>query len=103
MIVRVFRAEATVTNAKAYKDFLQREIFPQLLALPGCTGAELLVEETGSDASVMVQSRWASRAAIKAFAGEEIGRAVVEPEARALLTRFDETVSHYEVTLEIRP
>jgi hypothetical protein len=51
----------------------------------------------------MVQSRWTSRASITAFAGEEISRAVVEPEARALLTRFDETVSHYDVALEVHP
>jgi hypothetical protein len=35
--------------------------------------------------------------AIRAFAGDRPGIAVVEPEARAALVRFDSTVQHYEV------
>jgi hypothetical protein len=35
--------------------------------------------------------------AIRAFASEQPEVAVIEPEARAALVRFDETVSHYEV------
>lgn len=37
------------------------------------------------------------RASVRAFAGEQPEVAVVEPEARAVLVRFDDTVSHYEV------
>jgi len=37
--------------------------------------------------------------AIRAFAGDTPERAVVEPEARAVLREFDETVTHYEVAL----
>jgi hypothetical protein len=35
--------------------------------------------------------------AIRAFAGDEPERAVVEPGARAVLAFFDSTVRHYEV------
>jgi hypothetical protein len=38
--------------------------------------------------------------AVKAFAGEDYERAVVEPEARRLLSRFDERSEHYEVVLD---
>jgi hypothetical protein len=34
---------------------------------------------------------------VRAFAGEDYELAVVPPEARALLTRFDERSRHYEV------
>ena len=102
MIVRVFRAEAEVKNVPAYRDFLEREIFPQLGAL-GCTGAELLVHQNTHATDLLVQSRWPSLEAIRAFAGDDIERAVVEPEARALLARFDDKVSHFEVALEARP
>jgi len=37
------------------------------------------------------------QASIRAFAGEHVERAVVEPEAAAVLTRFDQEVRHYEV------
>ena len=35
--------------------------------------------------------------AVRKFAGEEPEKAVVEPEARAVLTAFDESVTHFEV------
>jgi hypothetical protein len=38
--------------------------------------------------------------AIKAFAGPNPGRAVVEPGANAVLVVYDDFVTHYEVTLE---
>jgi hypothetical protein len=44
-----------------------------------------------------VETRWASLDAIRAFAGEALDRAVVEPGAVAALVRFEETVGHFEV------
>ena len=38
-----------------------------------------------------------SLAAVREFAGEDYEAAVVPPEARQLLERFDERSSHYEV------
>jgi hypothetical protein len=35
--------------------------------------------------------------AIRRFAGVKPEKAVVEPEARAILTSFDESVTHFEV------
>jgi hypothetical protein len=40
---------------------------------------------------------WESMDAIRRFAGEDADRAVVEPEARAVLSEFDDGVRHYEV------
>ena len=39
--------------------------------------------------------------AIRAFASDEVSRAVVEPEAAAALETFDRTVRHYSVVTEI--
>lgn len=38
--------------------------------------------------------------AIRAFAGDDVESAVVEPEAVAALVSFDRTVQHYEVVQE---
>jgi hypothetical protein len=35
--------------------------------------------------------------AVREFAGVKAEKAVVEPEARAVLTSFDESVTHFEV------
>lgn len=40
--------------------------------------------------------------AVKAFAGYDYERAVVEPAVRQLLTRFDERVTHFTVALATR-
>jgi hypothetical protein len=38
--------------------------------------------------------------AVKRFAGEQADRAVVEPEAQAVLSDFDDFVTHFEVVHE---
>jgi hypothetical protein len=52
---------------------------------------------------ITVHTFWASLAAIQQFAGAIYERAVVEPEARAVLSSFDDHVEHREVALDTRP
>jgi hypothetical protein len=103
MIVRIWRAEIEAQNMAAYRDFLDREIFPRVRSLAGNRGAELLIHDGGGLMDVIVETRWDALADIHAFAGDDISVAVIEPEARALLARVDETVMHYEAVLEARP
>ena len=42
---------------------------------------------------------WESRDAIKAFAGSDIAKAHVEPQARAVLSAFDQHAEHYDVVV----
>ena len=49
----------------------------------------------------MVMTKWASMTAIEAFAGPDPERAIVEPEARAVLASFEEVVTHHEVVSEL--
>jgi hypothetical protein len=44
-------------------------------------------------------TRWA---AVERFAGADRERAVVEPEARAMLASFDDRVEHREVVVDLR-
>jgi len=46
-------------------------------------------------------TKWDSMAAIEAFAGPDPEKALVEPEARAVLASFDEVVTHHEIVSEI--
>ena len=45
----------------------------------------------------LVLTRWESLDAIRAFAGDDIGRAVVEPGAVSALVEYDPRVQHYDV------
>ena len=40
---------------------------------------------------------WESRQSIEAFTGPDISKSVVEPEARAVLSAFDDFATHYDV------
>ena len=60
-------------------------------------GALLSERRQGEQVELFVLTRWSSMAAIRAFAGSNPGRAVVEPGAVAALTDYDRTVQHYGV------
>jgi heme-degrading monooxygenase HmoA len=104
MIVRVWRARtATREAAEAYARYLDQHIFPRLQAIPGYRGAAVLRREDERGFEFVVQTRWASRDAVRAFAGADEEAAVVTPEARTLLSEHEPRTRHYEVVAEHPP
>ncbi|MEO8553993.1 MAG: bifunctional helix-turn-helix transcriptional regulator/GNAT family N-acetyltransferase [Kofleriaceae bacterium] len=97
MIVRSWTATTTRKHAAAYRAHLEQHVLPGLRALDGFAGAALLTRELGREIELVVQTRWRSRDAVRAFAGDDLGKAVVEPAAREVLTRFDERAEHHDV------
>jgi heme-degrading monooxygenase HmoA len=76
-------------------------VLPILRGIDGFAGASPLRQDRPNDVPFLVLTRWASFDAIRTFAGDDIRKAVVEPEAAALLVRFDPTVEHFEVVEEM--
>ena len=101
MIVRVWRGEALPANALAYSDHFRRKVLPDLESIAGFRGATLLRRDEAERVEFLVLTRWTSMDAIRAFAGDDVGKAVVEPDAAAVLVGFDRTVRHYEVVQDI--
>jgi heme-degrading monooxygenase HmoA len=99
MIVRAWRAQAN--NPDGYAQHFRRNVIPELKAIDGFLGASLLKQERSGDVELLVVTRWRCMDAIRAFAGEDVTRAVVEPEAVAALASYDRTVQHYEVMEDI--
>jgi len=97
MIVRAWRGYAPLVTADAYSRHLLGTVRPQLERLPGFRGLYLLSRRLPNEVEYQVLTMWESMDAIRAFAGEHVERAVVEPEAAAVLTRCDQEVRHYEV------
>src|SRR5262245_33959254 len=93
-------AYAKPENVRAYRDHLRSSVLPALRKLPGFLGLDLCQAPRGDRVELLVISRWESMDAIKAFAGANPDRAVVEPGAKAVLAEYDDFASHYEVTLE---
>jgi heme-degrading monooxygenase HmoA len=96
MIVRSWRGRAAKGNL-AYIEHFRRNVMPELREIEGFLGASLLREDRADEIEFLVLSRWASMEALRAFAGADVTRAVVEPEAIAALKDYDRTVHHYEV------
>jgi heme-degrading monooxygenase HmoA len=97
MIVRVWRGWAAADKPDDYPAHFRRSVLPELRATQGFIGATLMRRDEAGEIEFVVATRWASMDAIRAFAGEALDKAVVEPGAVAALERFDETVLHYEV------
>jgi heme-degrading monooxygenase HmoA len=93
----MWRGRATSSNPLAYSEHFRRKVLPELERIEGFLGASLLRQVGPDDVEFLVLTRWASMDAIRAFAGDDVERAVVEPEAVAALVSFDRTVQHYEV------
>jgi heme-degrading monooxygenase HmoA len=100
MIVRSWRGRATASNQQAYVEHFQQNVLPELREIDGFLGASLLKTNREQDVEFLVLTKWASMDAIRAFAGDEVEKAVVEPQAVAALLSFDRTVQHYEVVEE---
>jgi mannose-6-phosphate isomerase-like protein (cupin superfamily) len=98
MIARRFRARAAGSEqADAYAKLFDDAVRPHLEEINGFLGATLerMADEQGVEIAVV--TRWESMDAIRAFAGDDVDRAVVEPAARAVLSEYDDTVRHIEL------
>jgi|SRR5262245_11928182 heme-degrading monooxygenase HmoA len=93
-------AYARPEKARVYRDHLAAVVLPGLRKLPGFLGLDLCEVARGDQVEILVISRWQSMDAVRAFAGADPDRAVIEPGAKAVLAEYDDFVTHYEVTLE---
>jgi heme-degrading monooxygenase HmoA len=101
MIARLWRGVAEGEgNAGAYRRHVTATVFPALRDIAGHRGAYLLRRRTGERTEFLAVTLWDSIEAIRAFAGTDAERAVVEPEARAVLADFDDAARHYEVAYD---
>ena len=100
MILRMWKGRSTVNRASEYVQHATKKVFPALSAIEGHRGAYLLRRTVDGAIEFVVLTLWDSMAAVRRFAGAEPEKAVVEHEARTLLTSFDDSVTHFEVEHE---
>jgi heme-degrading monooxygenase HmoA len=97
VIARIWHGWTTQHNAESYERFLRASMFPSMDRLDGYRGVYLLEREDGDEVEFVTVTLWDSVDVLRAFAGDDYEQAVVEPEARAVLSHFDERSVHYEV------
>ena len=96
-IARIWSCRAEPAKADAYQRVFRDKVLPALDQIPGFLGAILMRREDAGEIEYTVVTRWISLDAIRKFAGAEIEKAVVEPEAATALTSYDKTVKHCEI------
>ncbi len=97
MVLRMWKARSTVGNEHQYVEHATTKVFPALRAIEGHRGAYLLRRALDDATEFVVFTLWESMAAVRRFAGAKPEKAVVEPEAQAVLADFDDSVTHFEV------
>jgi heme-degrading monooxygenase HmoA len=100
MIGRLWRGWTSASNADAYETLLRLKILPGIHRVQGYRGAYLLRRDVPEGVEFVTLTLFESMDAVRVFAGDRYEVAVVPPEARRLLSRFDATSIHYEVVLE---
>lgn len=97
MIVRAWRGWTTLPNANAYHAFLEQSLFPSMSAMiVGFRGGHVLRREDADEVEFLILTTFDSLEDVQRFAGEDHENAVIEPDARALLKRWEPRTSHYE-------
>ena len=104
MISRIWHGWTTPQNANLYEELLKGEIFVGInnRGIAGYCGIQLLRRDGPDEVEFVTVMRFDSFDAVRRFAGEDFEAAVVPPKARALLERFDERSSHYEIREEFQ-
>jgi len=100
MIARLWRGRAKGANAAAYLHHFTETVTPELKALAGHQSAWLLRREVEGETEFLAVTLWESLDSIQGFAGDAVETAIVEPQARAVLSSFDSFACHYEVAVK---
>lgn len=100
MVLRIWHGYTTPENAAAYEQLVTTRIFKDIEAKTGkgFEGVELLKRHLSEDeVEFTTIMRFKDLSTIRQLTGEDYETAYIPPEARELLTRFDQKVTHSEV------
>jgi len=103
MIARVWRGWAPGEVADQYDAHYRTEVLEHLQGVTGFAGARLLRRRDGDEVEFVSLTFFDGLEAVRAFAGSAYETAVVAEPARELLSRFDETVTHYDTSFTTSP
>ena len=98
MIARMWRGWVRTADRAAYVDYIESTGMAEYRATSGNQGAWMLARDLGDGRTEIVTlSFWASRDAIRGFAGDDIEQAVFYPDDERFLVDRETTVTHFDV------
>jgi antibiotic biosynthesis monooxygenase (ABM) superfamily enzyme len=95
VITRLWRRWTAPDHADTYEQFLLEELFPSIGTIGGFLGADVLRRTDGDEVAFVTLTRFDSLEAIRAFAGEDYEVPVLEPQALAVLSRYEHRAEHF--------
>jgi heme-degrading monooxygenase HmoA len=96
-IARIWRGWTAAADADAYLAYVEETGIAAYRATPGNLGAWALRRRDGERTEFVTLSLWESLEAVRAFAGDDVERAVFYPEDDRFLVERETTVTHYEL------
>lgn len=98
-IKRVWHGWTTPENAQAYWTVLSETVIPGIEAkdIRGYRGIEVLRRDHESEVEFVTMMTFDSIQSVIDFQGEDYARSYVPDVAQAVLKRWDQTASHFEV------
>ncbi|MHC1788845.1 antibiotic biosynthesis monooxygenase family protein [Solidesulfovibrio sp.] len=97
MIAREWKCLCPAKHREGFLKHLYATGVAETAALPGFCGYQILERELDGAVEVTLVTYWTSLDAVKAFAGEDIGRAVLYPGDDVYEIVPETVVRHYEV------
>ena len=98
-ICRLWRGWTTPENADAYERVVRGEVIPGIEArkIAGFRHIDLMRRDLGDEIEFQTLMWFESLDSIVSFMGDDYAVSHVPPQAQAVLKRFDERATHFEV------
>jgi len=96
MITRMWHGIVPLDKADEYLQLMRSVALPDYRGTPGNLGAWALRRIDGDVAHFVMQTRWESVDAIRAFAGDDVERAKYYDFDERFLVELEPTVQHFE-------
>ena len=97
MIARVWSGRTRAEDAEAYLKYVEETGVRRQRGTSGNRGSWVLRRLEGDEVEFQVISLWESESHVKAFAGDELEKAVYYPEDKRFLLEMSPEVTHYEI------
>jgi heme-degrading monooxygenase HmoA len=97
MVARTWRGWTRATDIDRYVEYVRETGVEGLAGTEGNRGVYIYTRRDGDRGEMIVTSLWDSRESIRAFAGDDIERAVFYPEDDEFLVEREWTCAHYDV------
>jgi heme-degrading monooxygenase HmoA len=97
VVARIWRGAVRAEDADEYVRYIEETGLREYRETAGNRGAWLLRRVEGDRCEIVTLSFWDSIDAIRAFAGDDVERAVYYPEDERFLVEHDNRVTHWEL------